>query len=41
MNKDKNNKKDSRKKALLTIKERRAIKKLKKESQKLSDKLSR
>ena len=41
MNKDKNNKKDSRKKALLTIKEKRAIKKLKKESQKLSDKLSR
>jgi len=40
MNKDKNNKKDSRKKALLTIKERRAIKKLKKESQKLSDKLN-
>lgn len=40
MNKDKNRKRDPKKKSLLTIKEKRAIKKLKKESQKLSDKLS-
>lgn len=40
MNKDKNQKKDNKKKALLSIKEKRAIKKMKKVSQKLSDKLN-
>ncbi len=40
MSKDKNKKRDPKKKALLTIKEKRAIKKLKKESQRLSDKLT-
>lgn len=40
MSKDINRKKDPKKKALLTIKEKRAAKKLKKVSQKLSDKLS-
>ncbi|HEX7356984.1 MAG TPA: hypothetical protein VF270_04670 [Ignavibacteriaceae bacterium] len=40
MNKDKNQKKDNKKKALLSIKEKRAIKKMKKESQKLSEKLN-
>ncbi len=37
VSKDKNRKKDSKKKAALTIKEKRAIKKLKKESQKLTE----
>lgn len=40
MNKDKNRKKDPKKKAVLSIKEKRAIKKSKKESQKLFDKMN-
>ncbi len=40
MNKDKNRKRDLKKKATLTIKEKRAMKKLKKETQRLSEKLN-